>query len=317
MSATIPAVSVVLPTYNRARLLPRAIASVLGQSFGDFELLVVDDGSSDGTESVVRGFADPRLRFLPAERNLGDAGARNRAAAQARGVWLAFQDSDDEWLPGKLQRQMDFAATLGPDFAAVGGTLLRFLGGPVQRVAWPLTEPSATAGEVARDRFVEGFCAYLQSLIVRRQVFAELGGFDIQVKSRSDFEFCLRLISHHRIAAVSDAVALSYETPEGISLRKDYRVADIRYIVQRHDKLIAANRRTAARYWYDLAKAELIAGDASAGRRAAWRALGYRPIRPLTWTLLAVAPFGGGAVEKMSHFSQALRQRLQPGNRSR
>lgn len=317
MSASAPAVSVILPTYNRARLLPRAIASVLGQSFGDFELLVVDDGSTDDTEAVVRDFGDPRVKFLPAERNLGDAGARNRAAAIARGSWLAFQDSDDEWLPGKLQRQMDYTRSLPEDFAAVGSTLLRFIGGPVERVSWPLIEQGAQAGEVSRPRFIEGFCAYLQSLVVRRSVFAELGGFDTQIKSRSDFDFCLRLAGRYRIAALNEVLALSYETPEGISLRPDYRLADIRYILNRHRQLIEADRRAAARYWYDLAKAELAVGDAAAGRRAAWRALCYRPSRPLNWALLALSPFGGGPVEKLSRYSQALRHRIQSGNRVR
>jgi glycosyltransferase involved in cell wall biosynthesis len=317
MSASVPTVSVILPTYNRARLLPRAIASVLGQSFTDFELLVVDDGSTDDTEAVMRGFGDERVKFLPAERNLGDAGARNRAAAVARGDWLAFQDSDDEWLPGKLQRQMDYAGSLPEDFAAVGSTLLRFLGGPVERVSWPLIEAGAAAGEVSRARFVEGFCAYLQSLVVRRSVFAELGGFDTQIKSRSDFDFCLRLSRRYRIAALNEVLALSYETPEGISLRSDYRLADIRYILNSHRDLIEADRRTAARYWYELAKAELVAGDAGAGRRAAWRALGYRPGRPLAWALLALSPFGAGAIERTTRFSQALRQRVHSGNRIR
>src|SRR5579859_6948520 len=109
-----PAVSVILPTYNRAHLLPRAIASVLGQSFRDFELIVVDDGSKDDTVGLMRSYDDPRIVFLPPERNLGDAGARMRGIACARGEWLAFQDSDDEWLPDRLRLQLDYAASLGP-----------------------------------------------------------------------------------------------------------------------------------------------------------------------------------------------------------
>jgi glycosyltransferase involved in cell wall biosynthesis len=306
MSTPVPSVSVILPTYNRARLLPRAIASVLGQSFTDFELLVVDDGSSDDTEQVVRGFDDPRVVFLPAERNLGDAGARNRGVGQARGEWLAFQDSDDEWLPGKLARQLEYAGTLPGDFAAIGSSLLRFIGGPVQRIDWPLAEAGAACGEVSRGAFIVGFCAYLQSLIVRRAAFLELGGFDSRVKARSDFEFCLRLLGRHRMAAVTEVLALSYETAEGISLRRDYQVSDIRYIIERHRPLIEADRSVAARYWYLLAKAELMSGHAAEGRRAGWRALRFRPSRPLPWALLALSPLGPGVIDRFSSLSRAL-----------
>ena len=101
-----PPVSVVIPAYNREATIVAAIDSVLGQSFGDFELLVVDDGSRDGTLAAARSVADPRVRVIAAEQNGGAAAARNLGATQARGDWIAFQDSDDEWLPRKLEKQM-------------------------------------------------------------------------------------------------------------------------------------------------------------------------------------------------------------------
>src|SRR5215207_1289449 len=105
-SGTEPAVSVVLPTYNRAPLLGRSIQSVLGQSYGDFELLVIDDGSTDGTDGVVAAFGDPRVRYVQLERNRGAGAARSVGIRMSRGRFLAFQDSDDEWLPSKLMKQM-------------------------------------------------------------------------------------------------------------------------------------------------------------------------------------------------------------------
>lgn len=101
-----PRVSVILPTYNRERLLPRAVDSVLAQTLGDFELLLVDDGSRDGTAEMVaaRYGHDPRLRYLRKE-NGGTASARNHGLNQARGSLVAFLDSDDLWLPGYLASQ--------------------------------------------------------------------------------------------------------------------------------------------------------------------------------------------------------------------
>ena len=99
-------VSIILPTYNRAALLPRSIESVLGQTYGDFELIVVDDGSQDDSAAVVARFADKRIHYLRLARNGGVSAARNAGLAEAAGKYIAFQDSDDEWMAEKLERQM-------------------------------------------------------------------------------------------------------------------------------------------------------------------------------------------------------------------
>src|ERR1700742_2594037 len=94
-------VSVVVPLYNKARFVRRTIDSILGQRFTDFEVIVVNDGSSDGGEKIVEAISDPRLRLI-SQPNAGPGAARNRGLAEARGEYVAFLDSDDEWLPDFL-----------------------------------------------------------------------------------------------------------------------------------------------------------------------------------------------------------------------
>ena len=101
-----PLVSVVLPTFNRERLLPRAINSVLNQTYKNLELIIVNDGSTDDTEKVVKGYSDKRIRYYKQELNKGGSAARNVGIKLARGELISFQDSDDEWLPEKLERQV-------------------------------------------------------------------------------------------------------------------------------------------------------------------------------------------------------------------
>src|SRR5687768_5045704 len=101
-----PAVSVILPTYNRASLLTRSAGSVLAQSFSDLELIVVDDGSTEDVANAVAGLADPRVVYLRRDVRGGPAAARNSGVSRARGSYVAFQDSDDEWLLDKLQAQL-------------------------------------------------------------------------------------------------------------------------------------------------------------------------------------------------------------------
>jgi O-antigen biosynthesis protein len=100
-------VSVVIPTFDRAHLLPRAVQSVLSQSYSNLEVIIVDDGSTDATAETVAATADPRVRYVRHERNRGAAAARNTGIRESRGDFVAFLDSDDEWLPDKIASQMD------------------------------------------------------------------------------------------------------------------------------------------------------------------------------------------------------------------
>ena len=102
-----PAVSVIIPTYNRAHLLDRAIESVLDQTYQDFEIIVVDDASVDETEEVVISFADDRINYIRHQKNKGGSSARNTGIKAAKGEFIAFLDSDDEWLAEKPKKQID------------------------------------------------------------------------------------------------------------------------------------------------------------------------------------------------------------------
>ena len=103
MSLISPRVSVIIPTYNRAHLIGRAIQSVLAQTYQDFEVIVVDDGSTDNTEEVVLNFGSEKMRYIRHGTNRGVAAARNTGIRNARGEYIAFQDSDDEWYPNRLE----------------------------------------------------------------------------------------------------------------------------------------------------------------------------------------------------------------------
>lgn len=108
-----PAVSVIIPTYNRMESLAKAINSVLAQTFTDFELLICDDGSTDNTAGLVAGIHDPRIRWLAGPHSGKPAIPRNRGMQRSRGTWIALLDSDDEWHPDKLEKQLNMLAASG------------------------------------------------------------------------------------------------------------------------------------------------------------------------------------------------------------
>src|SRR5262245_39849002 len=111
-----PTVSVIIPTFNRSKLVVNAIRSVLCQTNRDYEIIVVDDGSTDNTAQALTPYMD-RIRYV-SQANLGTSAAKNSGLQLARGKWISILDSDDCWLPTKLEAQLNALATLGKDFGA-------------------------------------------------------------------------------------------------------------------------------------------------------------------------------------------------------
>ena len=112
-----PLVSVIMPTFNSATFVVESVASVLAQTFADWELLIVDDASSDDTVNVLRSIPDDRIKIFVLKANAGPAAARNAAIRQAQGRYIAFLDADDIWLPMKLERQLGFMRQRGASFS--------------------------------------------------------------------------------------------------------------------------------------------------------------------------------------------------------
>jgi len=166
-----PAFSIVIPTYNRAALLPRALESVLAQTEGDFECIVIDDGSTDDTETVVRTYADPRLHY-EYQRNAGVSAARNAGAKLAAGELLLFLDSDDELVPDALARFAEAARTNGWSVVLAGWTRVSD-DGVTRRALTPIRSGDAPQ---LLGPFLPG------AFVVSRAVFDATGGYDEQLR---------------------------------------------------------------------------------------------------------------------------------------
>ena len=137
-----PLVSVIMPAYNAERHIAESIASVQSQTLGDWELLVSDDCSTDGTRAIVGEIAreDPRVRLLPLRENSGAAAARNNSLAHARGRYVAYLDADDLWYPEKLERQLAFMEARGAAFSCCSYEVIGEDGEPLGRTVRMLDE---------------------------------------------------------------------------------------------------------------------------------------------------------------------------------
>lgn len=210
-----PTVSVVLPTYNRAGLLGRAIRSVLAQSYTDFELLVVDDGSTDETSNVVASFRDQRIRYISLAHNTGAGAARNAGIRMARGKFLAFQDSDDEWLPSKLAKQMSAFER--------GSVRLGIVYSDMQRIRGDGTATYFAAPTVTSDRLINPAVWFyqvgnlgVQSTVIKREYLDAAGHFNENLPAFEDLEMFIRLSRRCEFHLLPEPLVRYYDT-DGIS----------------------------------------------------------------------------------------------------
>jgi O-antigen biosynthesis protein len=204
-----PAVSVIVPTYNRAALLPRAIDSILRQRFTDFELIIVDDGSDDGTVDLIRRYQvqDPRVRLIRQPSNCGVGAARNRGLREARADLIAFLDSDDEWFEAKLERQIRTLSAAGPEVGLV------YCG--VETISesgerWYF-RPNHS-GDVYRDMLSANPIHSGSGVLLRRNVIRVAGFFDERIPAIEDYDYWLRVARWYQFEFVPEPLLRYYDT---------------------------------------------------------------------------------------------------------
>lgn len=187
--------SVIIPTFNRAEIVTRAIDSVLEQTYRRCEIIVVDDGSTDNTADVLQSYND-RIVYVR-QKNAGPSSARNRGIRESKGEFIAFLDSDDLWLATKLERQVGLLVDAGPETpCCLCDSLIRMPGGQ-ERSSFDIAFLKARESEglwlnpamVLATRFV----LFSQAVLVRRQILLACGGYDEQLWLMEDHDLALRL----------------------------------------------------------------------------------------------------------------------------
>jgi glycosyltransferase involved in cell wall biosynthesis len=278
-----PRVSVIIPAYNAAGHVRRAVDSVLAQSLQDYELLVVDDGSTDATRAVLAEYGD-RLRLL-AKQNGGPAAARNHGLQHARGEYVAFLDADDYWKTDKLQRQvelLDARPEIG--FCSTATEVVDSAGRPAGN--WPCR---ADAGPLPDVLFMHGtvISGSTSGVLARRRLIAELGGFDEDLRGFEDPDLWIRLAARTAYTCIPEALTVVVRTPNSVSGDLgSMRRATLASFRKNRNLLPPAKR---GGYWR-AACASALTDYAKATYRAGNRG------RALRWTLEALlrAPIGRG-----------------------
>ena len=204
-----PLISVVVPSYNHARHIGKALGSVLSQSFVDFELLISDDASPDNSWEIISDFSDPRIRSFRQERNLGPVGNLVFLIKKARGKYIALLNSDDAWSPEKLSKQiavMEAQAHLGACFtwADMVDEQGREISGPEAIWNDVFRQPNRTQGQWLRHFFFKGNCLCHPSILARKEIYDTLGFYNPGFKQLPDFEMWIRLIKRYPIHVIPE-----------------------------------------------------------------------------------------------------------------
>ena len=278
-----PRVSVIIPTYNRPGMLRRAAASVLGQTYHDFELIIVDDCSGDETSAAVADITagDTRARYYRHAKNRGTAATRNTGIRNARGEYIAFLDDDDEYLPPNLERQVAVLDAASPE---VGLSYVWYTQvGPSGEVV--RTVCRTHSGYVFDKAMAMGFSLTVGSAaLFRREVFEVAGYFDESLRRSEDNEFQFRFARHFSIVPVPELLMRydighpSKSNPYNITKQE---LANRRNNALRHQRNyaadLAANRYARAALWRHIAKIEWRMGSRARAALSFVRALVTHP----------------------------------------
>ncbi|MFH1641175.1 MAG: glycosyltransferase [Candidatus Omnitrophota bacterium] len=279
-------VSIIIPSYNRSKMLRRAIQSVLNQTYPDFELIVVDDASDDDTEGTVRGLQDKRIRYIRHEKNRGGSAARNTGIRGASGEYIAFLDSDDEWVPEKLEKQI---TRIKPSAPSVGFVFTGFIaisdksGKIFNRVI-----PQKTPNVYNRPLTANG-----SSILVKRECFEKVGLFDETLGSCQDWDMAIRLSRSYDFDFIPEPLVRYYHHSGELSGDLEKKIRGREAVLTKHFKDFLRYPSFLANHYNRQGILYVLSGDKVKARVFFLKSLRLKPIQKFAYLqilLLLVAP---------------------------
>lgn len=223
-------VSIVIPVYNRQNTIARAIDSVLAQSYQNIEILVVDDGSSDKTREILQSYDDKRVRIFYQE-HMGASAARNKGVEEAKGEYVAFQDSDDEWMPDKLYEQVDY---MRRNYLKVCFCPYELHNGNTTTIV-----PFEYLNRYKYENGIYEILKYTNvigtpCLIAEKKIFSEIGKFDVEMPGLEDYELVIRIVQKYKIGYCPKILVKAYRQENSISGKEEWHREAICQLIRKH-----------------------------------------------------------------------------------
>jgi glycosyltransferase involved in cell wall biosynthesis len=288
-------IDILIPAYNAAHFLPTALASAEAQTFPDWRILLVDDGSTDSTPSAIAPFRDrlgPKLLYLH-QPNKGLPAARNTAIRHATADFLALLDADDAWLPNRLAASVQ-AFTTNPDAALAYARIHITDAQGAILSTWP-GNPRHQQGHIAPYIYTRAVELPCPTITLRRAVLDEVGVFDEAMRATEDRDLWLRIALRYQVAYIPEVLALYRTSPSSMSGDPDRMLRAQLHFIDKHSGAPGcgpAQRRTAiARAWRQHSEALSARHQPRAALQSAFRALSVDPLHPSTLRTAAAVLF--------------------------
>lgn len=289
-----PKVSVVIPTYNRVKLLDNSISSVLAQTYRDFELLVIDDCSTDNTADFVSSIGDERIKLIRNSSNKGIAGVRNIGVENSSGEYIAFLDDDDEWEPEKLGRQMNLLKTGSANLGCVyTGAFIVDSGGNPIRISVPQYRKRILSEILLRNFIITS------SVILRTECFERVGLFDETIPYGEDYDMWIRIAQEFEFDYVKDPLIRYRLHQSSISGNNATIATGLGILLEKHKRAFASNPRAYSNHLLELGVAYCHVGRMKEGKRAFLSAIKSYKFDPRLYYNLAITILGAGVFIKL------------------
>jgi len=298
MDTAKPFFTVVIPTFNRKELLKGAVRSVLDQTFKDFEVIIVDDHSTDGTGEVISLFNDSRIRYVVNDHTKGLSGARNTAMDRARGTWTAFLDDDDIWLPEKLERVYVKIREVDERTGLIY-TGFSYFDPEKRRNGFSKRLPSKE-GWVQKDLLYKNFIGTPSVVAVRTDVLRLGGGCDESISFFEDGDLYVCVSGLSKVAFIEEVLAyVRTSNRDRLSFKYDRRLLGYKRFLEKHRALIERSPRLRHRAASRIFVYAALQGEVAEAMKA------------LPWTLAGIAVDIHNMRWILGNLSYPLRRRMQ------
>ena len=296
-----PTVSVIIPTYNRENLIGRAIYSVLKQTYQDFEIIVVDDGSTDHTEDVIRQLQnkEKRITYIKNKKNKGAATARNTGISEAKGKYIAFQDSDDEWLSGKLEKQMKMFKRAPLEIGVIYTGFWRIEGDKKEYI--PSDKIIKKEGDIHIE-LLKGNFVTTQSIVVRKECFGKAGMFEEDLPRLQDWELVLRLSKYYHFKCIDEPLLVSYHTPDSISANNEALIKAYESIINKYYQDFVKHKKILSKHMNFLGSFLCVNYNFPVGKKYLIEAVKKHPTNIKFLLMVFISFFGQDIYRKLYRF---------------
>ena len=289
-------VSVIIPTHNRAELLCFTVKSVMNQTFQDFEIIIVDDASTDNTEEIVNSLRDKRIKYIRHETNKGEAGTRNTGVQNGKGEYIAWLDDDDEWLPDKLQRQV---AILDHSPKEVGGVYTGRVNvdGTTGRI---LSRTLASKrGNLFSELLYHGYYLCVSSLMLRKSCFEKTGWFDESIPYGLDHDMWVRIAKEFQFECIEEPLTKYRIHEKRLSTNFDRVIKGKEKILEKYDQGYKKHPKILSKKFLEIGILYCLNGNPKEGRKAFLRTISLDPLRIKPYCIFFLSCLGTKVFRKV------------------